>query len=100
MPDGRVISGPALTLIVADMGDVAQVQFVQTASDHVELRVVPGKGYGENTRQELQRRLALYIKGAARLDVVDVASIAKEPSGKYRFVVSRIGEGRSAGGSH
>lgn len=100
MPDGRVISGPALTLIVADMADVAQVQFVQTASDHVELRVVPGKGYGENTRQELQRRLALYIKGAARLDVVDVESIAKEPSGKYRFVVSRIGEGRSAGSSH
>jgi phenylacetate-CoA ligase len=100
MPDGRVISGPALTLIVADMSDVAQVQFVQTASDHIELRVVPGKGYGENTRQELKRRLALYLKGAAQLDVVDVESIAKEPSGKYRFVVSRIGEGRSVGSSH
>lgn len=96
MPDGRVISGPALTLIIADMSDVGQVQFVQIANDQVELRVVPGNGYGENTRQELQRRLFLYLKDAVRLDVVEVGSIPKEPSGKYRFVISQVGNLKSA----
>src|SRR5262249_47435456 len=62
LSDGRRISGPALTLVVADMSDVSQVQFIQRTRDHVTLRVVPGKGYSENTRAELRRRLNLYLE--------------------------------------
>jgi phenylacetate-CoA ligase len=92
MPDGRVISGPALTLIVADLHDVAQVQFVQETEREVQLRVVPGTGYGEHSRLELRRRLGLYLKDAVRLTLVEVEAIRKEPSGKYRFVVNRLQE--------
>jgi len=92
LPDGRRISGPALTLIVADMSDVRQVQFVQRSQDEVVLRVVPGNGYGPNTAEELRRRLGLYIKGAATLRVETVDSIASEASGKYRFVLSEMGD--------
>lgn len=88
--DGRRISGPALTLIVADMSDVRQVQFVQHSLDEVILRVVPGNGYGPATAEELQRRLGLYIQNAARLRIEPADDIPPEMSGKYRFVVSTL----------
>jgi phenylacetate-CoA ligase len=90
LPDGRRISGPALTLVVADMPDVRQVQFVQRMHGQITLRVVPGRNYGAHTAAELQRRLSLYLRQAATLNIEEVESIASEMSGKYRFVVNEL----------
>lgn len=90
LADGRMVSGPALTLVVADMPDVQQVQIVQRAIDAITLRVVPGRGYGEGTRAELQKRLSLYLQDAAVLKIVETDSIPTESSGKYRFVVNEM----------
>lgn len=87
LADGRKISGPSLTLVVADMDDVEQVQFVQKGINSIILRVVPGRGYGEQTRQELRKRLNLYLKGIAIMGIEETSSIQSESSGKYRFVV-------------
>ena len=87
LSDGREISGPALTLVVSDMADVRQVQFVQRAPDQVLLRVVPGNGYSKRTEEDLRRRLSLYLGTAARLQIELADTIASEISGKYRFVV-------------
>jgi len=88
MPDGSRISGPSLTLVVADMSEVSQVQFVQNSEQSITLRVVPGVGYGEATRAELRKRLDLYLRGRAALDIQEAPPIASEASGKYRFVVN------------
>lgn len=90
LTDGRKISGPSLTLVVADMADVAQVQFVQKKIDAIVLRVVPGRGYGESTRNELRKRLDLYLKGLAVMDIEETESIQSEASGKYRFVINEM----------
>jgi phenylacetate-CoA ligase len=86
LPDHRKISGPSLTLVVSDMPDVRQVQFVQLQPDKVTLKVVPGAGYGADTVAELRRRLDPYLRGAADLSIVCVDVIPAEASGKYRFV--------------
>jgi len=88
--DGRRISGPALTLVIADMSDVRQVQIVQTGPQSITMRVVPGRGYGPDTEKELERRFGLYLQGAAALRVETVESIASELSGKYRFVINEM----------
>lgn len=90
LPDGRIISGPALTLVIADLRDVRQVQFVQRVREEVILRVVPGNGYDAGSRAELQRRLDVYLNGASRLIIEEVDAIATEVSGKYRFVKSEL----------
>ena len=87
LPDGRQISGPALTLIVSDMADVRQVQFVQRIPEMVLLRVVPGPSYGPATEQELRKRMNLYLGESVKLQIGLTESIASEVSGKYRFVV-------------
>ncbi|MGH9414675.1 MAG: phenylacetate--CoA ligase family protein [Terriglobales bacterium] len=91
LPDGAVVSGPALTLVVADMGSVRQVQFVQQASGAVRLRVIAGAGYGADTEEELRRRLRVYLGDSLELRIEPVAAIASEASGKYRFVVQEQG---------
>jgi phenylacetate-CoA ligase len=91
LSDGRKISGPALTLVVADMPDVRQVQFVQHELRKIALRVVPGRGYGEHTKVELRKRLSLYLGELVDLQVEETTRIASESSGKYRFVISYVG---------
>ena len=86
LPDHRKVSGPSLTLVVSDMADVRQVQFLQSRPDKITLKVVPGNGYGENTAAELRRRLDPYLRGTVDLAIVCVDSIPLEASGKYRFV--------------
>ena len=90
LSDGSRISGPALTLVVADMADVRQVQFVQHGLTEIDLRVVPGRGYGEHTRSELRKRMSLYLGRLVNLKVEETSSIVSEGSGKYRFVISHL----------
>lgn len=105
LPDGCRISGPALTLVVADMADIRQVQFVQKSPESVVLRVVPGRDYGAHTHTELRRRLAYYLGHTVTLHIEEVEHIAREISGKYRFVINEVplgfavrSEATSAGG--
>jgi phenylacetate-coenzyme A ligase PaaK-like adenylate-forming protein len=86
LPDGRLISGPSLTLVIGDMAEICQAQFVQQCSTQVQLRIVPGVGYGAHTASELGRRLSPYFREQLELSIRLVQSIPSEPSGKYRFV--------------
>jgi phenylacetate-CoA ligase len=87
LPSGRMIAGPSLALLAADMRDVRQVQFIQTADPaHVTLKVVAGTGYSQRTEEELRRRMQPYLEKESSLTIVTADSIPSEPSGKYRFV--------------
>jgi phenylacetate-CoA ligase len=87
LPSGRMIAGPSLALLAADMRDVRQVQFIQSGDPkHVTLKVVAGQGYSSLTEQELRRRMQPYLEGASQLTIARADSIPSEPSGKYRFV--------------
>lgn len=86
MPSGRMIGGPTLTLVTADMRDVRQVQFIQSNPYHVVMKVVGGPGYNALTERELRRRMQPYLEPNSTLSIVTADSIPCEPSGKYRFV--------------
>ncbi len=86
LADGRMIAGPSLALLAADMRDVRQVQFIQDTPHHITLKVVAGQGYNKLTELELRRRMQPYLGEVTTLSIVTVDSIPSEPSGKYRFV--------------
>ncbi len=86
LPSGRMIAGPSLALLAADMRDVRQVQFIQPDPAHVTLKVVAGNGYSQRTEEELRRRMQPYLENESSLTIVTADSIPSEPSGKYRFV--------------
>ena len=88
LPDGRSVSGPALTLVISDMQDIRQAQFVQRQNGSVALHVVPGNGFSNETISALRQRLAPYLRNQVSFEVIQVNEIRQEASGKYRFVIS------------
>lgn len=86
MPDGRLISGPSVALLVGQTLGVRQAQFVQTGHNEIRLDVVPSDGYGAHTIEDLRRRLYPYFRDQISFSVRPVDSIASEVSGKFRFV--------------
>jgi phenylacetate-CoA ligase len=99
LPDGRIVSGPALTLVFADLAEVRQVQFLQRADASIQLKVVPGAGYGEAAREQMRTRLSHYLRGTVPFEIVEVAGIPSEPSGKYRFVTREESRSVAGGGA-
>jgi phenylacetate-CoA ligase len=86
--DGRKLSGVALlTWVFAAMDEVRQVQFVQHGIGDLTLRYVAGPAFNADTERHLHERLQPFLQGQADLALVRVADIAKEPSGKFRFIV-------------
>lgn len=86
LPDGKLISGPSLALLVGQMSEILQAQFVQPSPHEIRLDVVPAPGYGAHTVDELTRRLYPYFRRQVCFSVRAVPRIASEISGKYRFV--------------
>ncbi len=95
LPDGSRIAGPSLALLHADMQEVRQIQYVQHSRSSVTLNIVPGINYGSETSGELKRRLVPYLKNSVELEIHLVPQIAKEASGKYRFVKTDMDEVRA-----
>jgi len=52
---------------------------------------VPGVGFDAAIEQRIRHGLAARLGEGVRIDVEVVAAIAPEISGKYRYVVSRVG---------
>ena len=90
MPDGRKISGPSLTLVIADVCELQHMQIVQNAPDHITLRVVPGRNWETGVEERLRQRLALYLDPRMRLTVEKCSELQIAASGKHRFVINEV----------
>ena len=86
MPDGTLVSGPALTLVIADMPEIRQVQFIQRGPTKVHLNIVAKPGNPVSAVEELKTRLFPYFRDTVELSTSLVENIPCEVSGKYRFV--------------
>lgn len=86
LPDGSLVSGPALTLVIADMTDIRQVQFIQRSAGRIHLNIVAKPGKELVAIEELKKRLYPYFLGTVELSTSLVEDIPCEASGKYRFV--------------
>lgn len=90
-PTGTIVSGAALTIyLIANAPGVAQAQLVQEVKERVLIRVVPGSGYGDATIAFFREQLPRFFGGEIAFDVETVDDIPCEPSGKYRFSISRL----------
>jgi phenylacetate-CoA ligase len=88
---GELISGISLTENFAmQVPGVAQMQIVQETPTHFRFRVVPGPDFGEVTRERLAELVRERFGPTTEYEVEYLDEIAPEPSGKYRFCISRV----------
>lgn len=86
-PDGTCWAGPALTLVFREF-DVKQYQVIQESLNEVTLKIVKGTSFSKIAEAQLIR--VFKKAGAARVNIESMESIDVAPSGKRRFVVSKI----------
>ena len=89
-PDGRMISPSVLTHPFKPLHGLRKSQIVQEAPDRVRVRLVPGGRFTAEERSRLVASLRERLGPLVGVEVEVVDDIPPEPSGKYRWVISRV----------
>jgi phenylacetate-CoA ligase len=90
-PAGELISGISLTENFAlHVPGLAQLQIVQEAVDRFVFRVVRGPEFGPASLRRLRELVADRFGPGVSFACEYAERIAPEPSGKYRFCISRV----------
>ncbi|MFO0800430.1 MAG: phenylacetate--CoA ligase family protein [Gemmataceae bacterium] len=89
-PAGTLVSGISLTENFALLIDgTAQVQIVQETVHDLRIRLVAGDGFGDRSRGQIEQLVRDTFGPTVRFAVELVDAIPQEPSGKYRFCISK-----------
>ncbi len=89
-PSGNYVAGPGLTLVIKDVETLEQLQIIQESKDELLVKVVKGKGYTDKDQALLIKNLHKYISEDIKIQIQIVDEIPVEPSGKQRFVISKV----------
>lgn len=88
---GEYISGISLTENFAvQLPGVAQIQIIQEEVDRFTFNIVRASDFGENSLAKLRELVTLRFGAGARYDINFLDQIPVEPSGKYRFCISKV----------
>jgi phenylacetate-CoA ligase len=98
--DGTVMHGLALVYILRDLPQVQAFKITQESLDLTRVQVVPAAPLDDQAFGKLQRQIERGFKArlgaAVAVEVEQVAGIAPEKSGKFRYVVSKVATGSAA----
>jgi phenylacetate-CoA ligase len=90
-PSGALISGISLTENFAlHIAGAAQVQIVQETVTFLRVRMVTDDRFTDASRRRVGELVAGMFGPAMRHEVEVVDAIPQEPSGKYRFCISKV----------
>ncbi|MDP3938809.1 MAG: hypothetical protein Q8R92_11850 [Deltaproteobacteria bacterium] len=89
-PEGRFISSSTLTHPFKPMVNVEKSQIVQERPDRVTVKIVRRPAYTDADTHTLVAALAERLGPSVKIDVEFVDDIPRGPSGKYRWVISKV----------
>ena len=89
-PDGTIMHALAVIYVLRAVDGVAEFKFIQNTERDVEVLVVPSPAWTDAARAQVNAGLVARLGPEMRIAVRLVDSIPPEPSGKYRYVVSRV----------
>lgn len=91
IPEGKTISGVALaTYVITNVEGIRQAKLIQEEINRLEVIIVKGKNYTENSKNMLIQKLRSFVGDEMQIDLNFKDIIPKEISGKHRFSISRI----------
>lgn len=95
-PDGRKVSGAALTIyLAAKVPGVRQAQIIQRERERLIFKLVTDSQFDANSKAMIDERVRHFFGATMGVDYSLVNEIPKEVSGKYRFSICEVtGEGR------
>ena len=91
-PDGRIMHPQAVVFILREVHPIREFQIVQEDLAHLRILIVPSEGFSEETRRAIQAKAERVMGAGVTVDVELTDAIARAPSGKHRFVISKIAD--------
>ena len=88
--DGTVMHGLALIYVIRDLPGIDAFKIIQESRTLTRVEIVPGAGFGAATKVTIAQGLRARLGAQVSVAVEEVSAIAPEPSGKYRYVVSKV----------
>jgi phenylacetate-CoA ligase len=89
-PDGRFISPSVLTHPFKPIQNLRMSQLIQERADLLRVKLVPGGSFGPKDEAQLKAALQERVGAGMTIVVEVVEDIPREPSGKFRWVVSKV----------
>lgn len=91
--NGQRVHDTAFATLLRELPGVEQFKIVQEALAFVRLQLVVGPGYDRaRTRERMLVAFRHHLGDRVTVEIEEVAAIAPEPTGKYRYVVNKIQE--------
>lgn len=90
LSDGRVISPSVLTHPFKPLDCIQGSQIVQTAPDHVTVRIVPGPDYTPAHSGHLIAELGARLGRDVTIDITMVDALETKGNGKFKWVISHV----------
>jgi phenylacetate-CoA ligase len=94
--DGTVMHGLALIYVLRDIPAIDQFKIVQESLSHTRVLVSTAEPLPEGLTAEIMAQFRRRLGADVRISIERVSAIPREPSGKYRYVVSRAQAPRAA----
>jgi phenylacetate-CoA ligase len=89
--DGTVMHGLALVYVMRDLREVRAFKIIQESIDTTRVLVVAEAGVSATLYRNIERGFKARLGQAVNIDVEEVAELPAEKSGKFRYVVSKVG---------
>jgi phenylacetate-CoA ligase len=91
LPSGELISGISLTdHFACQIPGVVQLQIIQEAVDYLRFRLVRGPDFGPHSLERMRALVVERFGPGVGYECQFVERIPQEPSGKYRFCISKV----------
>ncbi len=91
-PAGKVLHALSAIYILRELPSVGEFQIVQEQRERLDVRIVPSGPLDDATRATIVARLRRLFEARIDVQIEVVDAIPRPPSGKYRYVMSRVAE--------
>jgi len=88
--DGRMVSPSILTHPFKPFTQIVESQIIQDRRDHLIVKILPTSAFSSDDQRNLIEQLQLRLGAAMDIEVKLVDAIPREPSGKFRWVISVV----------
>lgn len=93
-PEGRFISPSVLTHPFKPFDEIRRSQIIQEERHRLRVRLVAEKGFGSTEEEKLRGSLLERLGGGVEVEIEYEDEIPPDPSGKFRWVISRVSHSR------
>jgi phenylacetate-CoA ligase len=93
--DGRLMHGLSLIYVLRKMNGIEEFRIVQKTINNFEVQLVINDYFSREMEDEIRREFRERLRSSVEVEIRYLASIPPLKSGKLRYVISEVGEGRT-----